>query len=174
MQVNKLFKLIPFSQPQFPLEIEVAFLRSHESIDLTYTLTGDVNHIHFHTWPNEQNRIKGLWKHTCFEFFICDSQKNYYEFNFSSDNKWNCFYFDAKKDRTIVEYLPLNFIQTNFQNNQLKIQIPFKVLSWPQGFDFTINLSAVIEWQNQILDYFALKHCDTRPNFHHLSSYTPI
>jgi hypothetical protein len=41
-------------------------------------------------------RTDELWRHTCFEAFICNSPgPAYYEFNFASSTQWAAYWFDS-------------------------------------------------------------------------------
>jgi len=74
------------------VKISTFFQAYQKKLQLTFTLEGDLN---AYLLPKEEKilRANELWKATCFELFLADTEsKEYYELNISSSLAWN-FYF---------------------------------------------------------------------------------
>lgn len=172
------FSLIPFELVHSPpLKFSVELNQSDESLFISYRITEGFHLIDRGDLTPNKSRETKLWEKTCFELFIKNENGAYLEFNFSPNFQWNCFYFKKKGDplseweqmktpkldillshehfllfaEIKKEFFPLDFIS---QKNELKFAI-----------------SSVIKSTDQKLSYWALIHCDSRPNFHHFDSF---
>jgi hypothetical protein len=76
--------------------IEVEVMRPCAgSLLLSYLVTGRISDLRIPP-AVAATRTDELWRHTCFEAFLCDSPgPGYYEFNFSPSTQWAAYWFDS-------------------------------------------------------------------------------
>ncbi len=117
------------------------------------------------------SRADGLWKTTCFEWFIKPvSNEFYWEANFSPSGAWNIYFLEGYRknlipeDRGLISKLITEGSSTEWH---LKAQIDFSKLKLPPGTEFKAHLSAVIETVDDQKTYWSLKHSQKQPDFHH-------
>ena len=117
------------------------------------------------------SRADGLWKTTCFEWFIKPvSSESYWEANFSPSGAWNIYFLEGYRrnlipeDRGLISMLITESFSTEWH---LKAQIDFSKMKISPGTEFKAHLSAVIETVNDQKNYWSLKHSQKQPDFHH-------
>ena len=167
--------LLPFSkQEEFVLECVYQEIIGGDEIMLCYQIQG--NKIGFH-WPNKSQipeRQIGLWESTCFEIFIKHKDGDeYFEFNFSPNGNWNCFYFAKRGEPLREAQINFNPKINHLEEGKLTVEINKNCLGdgfWEAGC-MQVNISAVIESKEGNLSYWALEHKDSEPNFHNFSSF---
>lgn len=111
-----------------------------ESLKISFKISGDLKNV---TLPlvveedrgeatflsfEDKNRAIGLWKNTCFEFFLGHvDKKNYFEFNFNGLDKWNLFtlthYRSPIKEYFFTENISYKSSRT-YNSFELEIDIP--------------------------------------------------
>lgn len=176
--------------PVRSLYVEVQRLRHGRHI-LRYVVEGDIQHIRFgHHIHNK--RLDELWRHTCFEAFLqVEGQAGYLEFNFSTDG-WNCYYFDdyregmeeariaaprleaGRYDQPIPPGTRAHFTDLEtfdayrapFLMLQAHLELKQRAELW-MGQALRLGLSAVIEERDGNKSYWAVRHPEGRPDFHH-------
>ncbi len=169
-------KLVGFDKKFPELIIESDLQRKNSVIAVQFSLqnadkiiglqTPSFKYVHGKDVP----RASQLWTTTCFEFFLSPvGSKSYYEFNFSLLPAWNCFIFDSyripKAPRECFDF-PLKEFSWDRKKRELFIEIEN---STGQN-QFRIGITAVIESEIG-KDYYALKHCADKPDFHVLESF---
>ena len=172
-------QLIPFlsdnSATQYDDDIEViaTLSRSHQEITAEFTLRGDISHIQWPAVQSQPQRGMELWKHTCFELFIADSASHgYWEYNFSPSRQWAVYAFSDYRQ-------PVNAAVTNTPNvdvprvsdTTFTLGIKFPVDAVFAKKTLSVGVSAVIEYRDGALRYFALAHGAQRPDFHRRDSF---
>lgn len=171
------FTLTPFNNDQkFEFQILANCKNTHDSIYVSYRITGNLNNIDLGETTSMHSRKLKLWEKTCFEFFIKNQNGQYYEFNFSPKFDWNIFYFDKLGDSLAELNTPLKpEIDILDGNNQFMLiaKIPKNIFS--KNFienlsSLKFGISTVIK-ENEKLSYWAIVHKDSRPNFHHFDSF---
>lgn len=114
-------------------------------------------------------RTDELWKTTCFELFVRRAGKSgYIEFNFSPSSRWAAYHFaDYRKG---VSDLPLERvpeIYVDFGETWFSVETSVSLPPDWVGVPLEANLTAVIESSDGKLGYWAVKHADEKPDFHH-------
>ena len=142
---------------------------------VTYTLEGDIKRLCI---PRSQppRPTDGLWRHTCFEAFVAVKGKpEYYEFNFSPSRAWAAYGFRRYRDRAPLEDrapAPRICVRRAGARLDLDAIIHLPGLSMmAHDACLSVGLSAVIEEENGVLSYWALKHPRGKPDFHHRDAF---
>ena len=94
--MRRLLKLHPDSRCSAAAHIEVgvARLRANRLV-LSYIVTGKMSDVRMPP-VMAATRSDDLWRHTCFEAFICASSgSEYYEFNFAPSTQWAAYRFSS-------------------------------------------------------------------------------
>jgi hypothetical protein len=117
-------------------------------------------------------RADGLWNHTCFEAFIATSGKaGYYELNFSPSGQWAVYSFESyRKSMSPVDVSrpPELTVRRGDYSLELDALIRLPELSALQGaHTLKLALAGVIEDDSGTLSYWALRHAQDKPDFHH-------
>ena len=121
-------------------------------------------------------RRDGLWKSTCFEFFIkANGGSRYREFNFAPLFAWNAYEFDDwRKGMTPLQHLR----EPHLVDSRIDDRAPdfperyeLDVILGPEAWSVgpaKLSLTAVIEEKDGTKSYWALAHPPgATPNFHH-------
>jgi hypothetical protein len=122
--------------------------------------------------PAPPRRSDRLWEHTCFEAFIAQKGKpEYYEFNFCPSGEWAAYSFRSYRDgmRLHNETPPPRLaVRTKRDSLELRAVIDLRRLRILTSNErLRLGFSTVIEENNGILSYWALKHPPGKPDFHH-------
>jgi hypothetical protein len=141
---------------------------------ITYSLEGDVSRLCLPV-PCAPGRVDGLWQHTCFEAFISvKGAPVYHEFNFSPSGQWAAYAFKGYRDSAPLLPDPNPKIKSRILGNRLELDALIDRSCLPPTSAETsilFGLSAVIEEDDGVLSYWALRHPSTRPDFHHPDSF---
>ena len=117
-------------------------------------------------------RAEDLWRHTCFEAFIAASgSAAYSELNFSPSGQWAAYAFTGRRTgmRALNPEVPPAAAWRR-TDGQLTLSVEIfldGLLSGPGHSALRLGLSAVIEEESGTISYWALRHPETRPDFHH-------
>lgn len=114
-----------------------------------------------------KGRADGLWKTTCFEFFLQPAGKaNYVELNLSPSERWAAYDFAAYREGMSERPFPHEPTCTARVGQSMAIfdaAVPtagLPALPWRYGF------SAVIEEEGGTISYWAIAHPEGSPDFH--------
>lgn len=138
---------------------------------LCYTLRADMSRVRVGTeialGPADE-----LWKHTCFEAFLQPgASSGYYEFNFSPTRQWAVYRFDAyRAGMTPMVLATPPDISTRSAADHLELQATVRLpFSADAGAARRTKLAvaAVVEEDNGRLCYWAGRHPQGKPDFHH-------
>lgn len=117
--------------------------------------------------PAPAKRTDGLWKTTCFEWFVKPDDgdaEGYLEFNFSPSAQWAAYRFDRYRDGMRDLELPS---PPAIEPIEEGIRVTVSLLDMLHGKS-RASFSAVIEETNGHKSYWALAHPPSgRPDFHH-------
>ncbi len=144
------------------------------ALAITYTLEGELSRL---CLPAQcgPGRVDGLWQHTCFEAFILvKGAPVYHEFNFSPSGQWAAYAFKSYRDGAPLSPDPNPKIKSRILGNCLELDALIERSCLPPTTvetSFLFGLSAVIEEDDGVLSYWALRHPSTRPDFHHPDSF---
>lgn len=134
-----------------------------------YAVEGDMAALRI-PGPRVPRRADGLWMHTCFEAFLMQ-KKGYYEFNFAPSTEWAVYRFSGYRDgMSVIRPARPPKISVTLDAHGLWLSAAIDPSGLSEGFEGAnpiLALSAVIEEQDGRLSYWALKHPQGRPDFHH-------
>jgi len=137
---------------------------------LRYVVSGRLADVRVPTIASP-TRADELWKHTCFEAFICGSGVTYYEFNFAPSTQWAAYEFSGyRTGMKVVEELNAVTIamESNADRLELRVSLSLRRLAkLPADAVWRLGVSAVIEETNGRKSYWALAHPSGKPDFHH-------
>ena len=139
------------------------------ALALRFQLRGDMARIEVPCLGKPERR-DGLWRHTCFECFVRACGDAYLEFNFSPTRAWAAYAFRGYRDPapSPADFDPCIALDFRSDGIDLDATIPAAALpSRDMKERWRIGLSAVIEDSSGVLTYWALRHAEGKPDFHH-------
>lgn len=148
--------------------VEVEFLPQEAGrLTLRYILRGDMAALRLPE-KREAQRTDELWRHTCCELFVGSSSgEAYCEFNFSPSTEWAAYRFQSYRQgmQTLQVDAPCIHVRREEQVLLLGASVDFG----DEHIDehAPLALTAVIEETDGRLSYWALRHPEGRPDFHH-------
>ena len=78
------------------VEVEVTRPEAHGRM-LAYIATGKISDL-FMPPLGDVSRTDELWRHTCFEAFVCGLNSAFYEFNFAPSTQWAAYQFGGYRN----------------------------------------------------------------------------
>ena len=152
------------------IELCVGWTQGGE-LSLTYVLKGDIASLRI-PLPRPPRRADHLWEHTCFEAFVGVKGKvEYYEFNFAPSGEWAAYFFRSYRDGAPIdngELAPKITVGLTEDSLEIDAIVRMDCLRTIQPRErLRLALSAVIEENDGMLSYWALKHPPGKPDFHH-------
>jgi hypothetical protein len=143
-------------------------------IAVTYSLEGQISRLCLPA-QSPPSRVDGLWQHTCFEAFISvEAAPKYYEFNFAPSGQWAAYAFQRYRDGgpLLQASAPQITVRTSTDCFELDALICREsLLALPMNARLLLGLSAVIEENDGVVSYWALKHPPGPPDFHHAGGF---
>ena len=140
------------------------------SLALTFSLKGDLVRVRVPP-PRPPRRADCLWQHTCFEVFVAvKGGLEYREFNFAPSGEWAGYAFQRYRDGAqLKEDLAPGIIVSRAEDRlELEAVIHLDRLPTTQPrARLKLALCAVVEEENGLLSYWALRHPPGKPDFHH-------
>ena len=118
--------------------------------------------------PKSSTFKDGLWRHTCFELFARAEHGAYREFNFSPSTEFAIYDFaDYRVAMTPISPSDTVSIQPRQDGLSVHVNLPLTLLR-PAGAPVCqIGVAAVLEERDGTLSYWALRHPQEKPDFHH-------
>jgi hypothetical protein len=114
-----------------------------------------------------KGRADGLWKTTCFEFFLQPRESiGYTELNLSPSERWAAYDFTSYREGMAERPFPHEPTCTVRVGQSMAIfdaAVPAAALPPPP---WRYGLSAVIEEEGGVLSYWAIAHPEGKPDFH--------
>ncbi len=170
------FKLHPFSvaSRDAGISIEGTVQRHGGTLSLAYRLQGRLEDLSIPPMAPHPQRRHELWKETCFEGFIQPAGSSaYWELNLSPAGHWNLYRFDGyrlgmREEPAIAKTIIT--IKTGVDRIDLGTEVNLSALGIGSEKP-AIGLSAVTRALDGHIDYWALTHPDTKPDFHHPKSF---
>ncbi|MDX1488606.1 MAG: DOMON-like domain-containing protein [Acidiferrobacterales bacterium] len=146
------------------------------ALAITYALRGDSRRVRVPA-PRLPRRADLLWQHTCFEAFIAlKGGRAYYELNFAPSGEWAAYAFRRYREEVP---LPMDDLAPKITTRRTEGGLEVDVLV---GLDrladtaprakLRLALAAVIEEEGGDVTYWALKHPEGKPDFHHPEGFT--
>jgi hypothetical protein len=152
--------------------IAVSAVRSSSGrLAFTYTIEGDMSRIRVPP-PAPRRRGDGLWRHTCFEAFVAaGAGPEYFELNFSPSGEWACYAFTGYREgMAAVQDAVVRIDQTSVPAHWA-LRADTQIASLRASEPLRLALSAVIEETDGRVSYWALRHPEGKPDFHHASGF---
>jgi hypothetical protein len=153
------------------LQARIGFL-DNEVLSLGFTLTGDLPRLRI-PGAVPPARVDRLWEHTCFEAFLAEAGgEAYCEVNLAPSGAWATYRFPRYREggkpaeglepRLVVHRWP----------DRLEVHALLRLDPALVGKPLRVGLAAVVEAAGGELSYWALRHPEGRPDFHHASTFT--
>lgn len=111
--------------------------------------------------------VDELWRHTCFEAFVAPlAGEGYRELNLSPSGEWASYRFRRYRER-VFDARPsaAPAIEVRSSPSALEIEAEIDAVDMAHGA-LAIGFAAVIEGDDGVLSYWALRHPRPRPDFH--------
>lgn len=149
--------------------IAVKIAQTSGQLEFIYQLTADLSILKI---PSRQtpSATDGLWNHTCFEAFIgIVGDKAYHEFNFSPSTQWASYQFDDYREISPLQCQVIPEIDFSLTETRLTLSAKLpgqKLNGFFLGKKLSIGIASVIETNDGLLSYWALKHTTEKPDFH--------
>lgn len=163
------------SHPATPFDavncFEVRVCRDPSGIlALRYVVEGDIRRIRVPQRQSTPQRTDGLWKHTCFEVFVAEEGiAGYREYNFAPSGNWAAYTFSAYREGMaplVSEWEPQIRVEASDGVLILDSSLPVSPVA-----SLRLALSAVLEDEQGNVSYWAARHPQGKPDFHHPDSF---
>ena len=169
-------QLIPhLSQTRGPVrsfELE-AERRTDGALALWYRLEADLDELRLPI-STDPMRTDGLWHHTCFEAFVgATGSEAYWELNFSPSGEWAAYTFTGyRAGRALLELPGPPEARWSRSDRRLELAVVLKLTAFPgEAGPLRLAASAVLEEQSGTISWWALRHPEGKPDFHHPGSF---
>ena len=165
----------PDSRQTAVSRVSVDVARTAAGISLRYELEGDTAALAIPELSNP-SRADELWKHTCFEVFVRQSDGDgYLEFNLSPTGEWAAYVFDSYRagmaDVGAIKRVPIG---TRLMDRYFTLKAEID-LSSVKGLaadrPWTVAVTSVIEAVDGTKSYWALAHPQGKADFHHADGF---
>ncbi len=115
---------------------------------------------------SKPKRANELWKATCFELFLANSnEESYYELNFSSSLAWNFYYLKHyRAEVKEVKLLNEPIIEVFEEESSFKIELQLEGFGF-EKFD-SYNLASILLNKKNERTFWAMEHPKEKANFH--------
>ncbi len=166
------FQLLPFAGTDvLPLAISGTATLRAGFLDVDFRLTGAAQ-VLFPAPRGAGERKDNLWRSTCCEAFIKPSDSTeYWEYNLAPSGDWNVYRFTdyraELRHETWITRIAIDAVATPEPRLRAALPVPPPLAGQTLG----LALSCVVEDLQGGLHYFALRHCGTKPDFHHPESF---
>jgi hypothetical protein len=145
------------------------------TLAITYSIEGDLARLRVPPLRPARS-AHGLWQHTCCECFIAlHDGPGYHEFNLAPSGEWAAYAFARYREGAPLVDEALNpnvAVRRAAERLELDASIPLDRLSaMHPRHRLALALSAVVEDEQGMLSYWALKHPPGKPDFHHPDSF---
>jgi len=173
---NQSFSLAPFpsARPLPSVTMEGTIARHADTLAIRYTLLGRLTEVVIPEPAAVPDRQDGLWKDTCFEFFLAvRGSPPYWEFNLSPAGHWNSYRFTSYQEGMAVEpaFTALPFtVKTQRHALTLALELDLGTIV-PADLALEVAISAVLRHMDGSVTYWALTHRGSQPDFHRRDSF---
>lgn len=178
-KIGTLFQLRPFTTCSIAenLSISGSLTRRPGEVLIEYKVEGALGRI---SWPKNSRvigRCHELWRQTCFElFFTKKGEAAYWEVNFGLNDRWNVYRFTdyragMREERSVGK--PLCRVVMEGDLLSLSCTLKFDDLI-EDSADLEVGVSTVIQAIDGGISYWAIDHCDSKPDFHNRTSFCLI
>ncbi len=134
---------------------------------LVYRVTGAIGALKIAD-PAIPDRVDGLWKNTCFELFVGNSEdKSYLEYNFAPSGQWAAYQFSGYRAEMAQLETEAPKISVVDGGQFLTVSVKLYVPDTERHVDLWVGISAVAATKSGKISYWALAHPAGSPDFHH-------
>ena len=155
------------------VDAEVLRPQAH-NVMFTYVVTGTIADLAMPPVATS-TRADELWRHTCFEAFVGNSQSvAYYEFNFAPSTQWAAYRFSNYRANLCAATeinAPQITVRSTPERYVLRASVELGQLLFSRCSALRVGLSAVIEETSGHRSYWALAHPPGKADFHHSDSF---
>jgi hypothetical protein len=157
------------------IEVDVARPRA-DVLLLSYQVTGKIGDLSIPPIVAPAP-ADALWRHTCFEAFVCPSRgelpgEAYCEFNFAPSTQWAAYRFDRyRSGMRVAAEIGAPHIDVQCAPERFTLQATLELGTLPTGL-WRLGLAVVIEEAGGRLSYWALAHAAGKPDFHRADCFT--
>ena len=170
-------QLVCFEEQAPPWKLKFHYKSSERFLSFNFQLEGDAKALGLSANKNlKGQRMIGLWKKTCFEFFLgLNGKPQYLEFNFAPDHNWNAFSLKSYRgDLDELTHLDDPQLMSEHFNNVYslfgEIDLHKLPLEFRETSELTLNACAILRHKDKAFHY-AIRHTEKEPNFHHPSTF---
>jgi len=136
-------------------------------IKLVYRVTGALEALKIAD-PTIPDRVDGLWKNTCFELFVGNSEdKSYLEYNFAPSGQWAAYQFSGYRAGMAQLETRVPIVSVAQSGDFLTVSVTLYVPDTERHADLWVGISAVVATKSREISYWALAHPAGSPDFHH-------
>jgi hypothetical protein len=173
---NQSFFLAPFpsARPLPSVTMEGTIARHADTLAIRYTLLGRLTEVVIPAWAALPDRQGGLWKDTCFEFFLAvKGVPQYWEFNLSPAGHWNVYRFTSHREGMTEEpaFTALPFtVKTQRHALTLALELDLGTIV-PADLALEVAISALLRHTDGSMTHWALIHRGPEPDFHQRDSF---
>ena len=151
-----------------------AQLLDRQRLAVGFTLRGDLDRLNV-PGPGAPRRTDRLWEHTCFEAFLAmPGHDAYWELNLSPSTEWAAYGFQRCREGGFAASIPEPRITVHRSPGQLDLGA-VAALDALDGLDtglgLQVGLAAVLESREGPLSFWAIRHAQDRPDFHHRTGF---
>jgi hypothetical protein len=136
-------------------------------IKLVYRVAGALEELKIAD-PAIPDRVDGLWKNTCFELFVGDSEdKSYVEYNFAPSGQWAAYQFSGYRAGIAELETRAPVISVAQSGDVLAVSVTVPLPDMTRHAGLWLGISAVVATKSGEISYWALAHPAGSPDFHH-------
>lgn len=156
-----------FPHPDTPCDwisdILISVVDDGDALSIFYHVIGDIERMRL---PEDAStdRRDDLWETTCFEAFLSFGDAGYGEYNFAPLGDWAAYRFSAYREGKSPWDIAAPDISAEGNEDMLLITARIEKPDVP---DFRLGIAAVIEDEDGVKSYWALRHGAGQPDFHH-------
>ena len=141
------------------------------SLRLTYQLAGRMSEVRLPE-PEALSRSDRLWEHSCLELFIRpEPGEAYHEFNFAPSLSWASYRLSGYRSgmhQSLELQEPLIEVGTEADRYRMQVSLDLSRLrDLPPSRSWRLGISAIVEEVSGRKSYWALRHPNGDPDFHH-------
>ena len=174
------YKLLPHPGNSQTENIDIVFegvWKRDIQLGITFTVQSETTQVLYPPTSLAMRR-DGLWKETCFEFFILARDGKYIELNLSPSESWAAYCFsNYRAGMSVLNGISLHVSTAMQSTEQLSVSTHLDfhpvidVLGPVESLSF--SPTAVIQKRDGNFCYYGLRFPRGNPDFHHRDGFTP-
>ena len=167
MQVTTI-RLVPHPGSPHPnIDVRVEIAREPGLLRVWFVVTGDLAVLRMPA-AEKPARYDGLWNYTCFEVFLRGAAgESYCEFNVAPSRRWAAYQFDSYRQGMAYLREPEPISVSTQASHSVTVSVEIDLNELPMSPPLRLGLCAVIEDLKGGKSYWALRHPQGQPDFHH-------